>query len=198
MLIALSGCRPKETFDAFNVNVFGILNVTRAVLPYMRAQKSGVIAHFGSVGSWGGAPAGGIYCSTKWAISGVTEALYAELAPFGINVVIIEPGYFRTGFLNPGARLLTDARMDEYEATAVGQVRRMFEERNNKQAGDVEKGCKVIFEVLTKKGGKEIPMRLALGSDAYETIGKKCDNTKALLEEWKEVIMSTDHEVKYY
>lgn len=51
---------PKETFDAFNVNVLGILNVTRAVLPYMRAQKSGVIAHFGSIGSWSGAPAGGI------------------------------------------------------------------------------------------------------------------------------------------
>lgn len=81
--------RPKETFDAFNVNVFGMLNVTRAVLPYMRAQKSGVIAHFGSVGSWGGAPAAGIYSSTKWAISGVTESLYPELAPFGINVVVI-------------------------------------------------------------------------------------------------------------
>ena len=180
------------------MNVFGILNVTRAVLPYMRAQKSGVIAHFGSVGSWGGAPAGGIYNSTKWAISGVTEALYAELAPFGIHAVIVEPGYFRTGFLNPGARLFTEARMDEYEATAVGQVRRMFEERNNKQAGDVEKGCRVIFEVLTKNGGKEIPMRLVLGSDAYETIGTKCDNTKALLEEWKDVITSTDHDVKYY
>jgi hypothetical protein len=77
-------------------------------------------------------------------------------------------------------------------------VRRIFEERNNKQAGDVEKGCRVIFEVLTKKGGKEIPMRLALGSDAYETIKKKCDDTKALLEEWKEVMTSTDHEVKYY
>jgi NAD(P)-dependent dehydrogenase (short-subunit alcohol dehydrogenase family) len=164
----------------------------------MRAQKSGVIAHFGSVGSWGGAPAGGLYCATKWAISGVTEALYAELAPFGINAVIIEPGYFRTGFLNPGARLLTETRMDDYEKTAVGQVRAMFEERNNKQAGDVEKGARVIFEVLTKKDGKEIPMRLALGSDAYQTIGKKCDDTKALLEEWKDVIESTDHDVQYY
>ena len=229
VLTFLSEYSPKETYDAFNVNVFGILNVTRAVLPYMRAQKSGVIAHFGSVGSWGGAPAGGIYCGTKWvrsllmtlpetlreqhiqywiretrvltqeqAISGVTEALYAELSPFGINACIIEPGYFRTGFLNPGARLFTEARLDEYENSAVGQVRAMFEERNNKQAGDVEKGCRVIFEVLTKKDGKEIPMRLALGTDAYEAIGRKCDSTKALMEKWKDVIVSTDHDVKYY
>ena len=65
-------CSPQETYDTFNVNVFGMLNVTRAVLPYMREQKSGAIAHFGSVGSWGGAPAGGLYCATKWAISGVS------------------------------------------------------------------------------------------------------------------------------
>lgn len=138
------------------------------------------------------------YCATKWAISGVTEALHPELAPFGIHAVIIEPGYFRTGILNPGARIQTAVRMDEYEATAAGEVRRLFEERNNKQAGDVGKGCKVIFEVLTKKDGRDIPMRLPLGLDAYETIGRKCDDTKALMEEWKEVIVSTDHEIKYY
>ena len=88
--------------------------------------------------------------------------------------------------------------MDDYENTAAGQVRKVFESRNNKQTGDVEKGCRVIFEVLTKKDGKEIPMRLVLGSDAYEAIGAKCDSTKALMEEWKDVITSTDHEVKYY
>lgn len=98
-------CSPKETFDAFNFNVFGILNVTRAGLPYMRAQKSGLITHFGFIGSWGGSPSGGIDCSTKWAISVATEVLHAELAPSRINVVIVEPEYLRTGFLNPGARV---------------------------------------------------------------------------------------------
>ena len=189
--------RPQETYDAFNVNVFGILNVTRAVLPYMRAQHSGVIAHFGSIGSWHGTPAGGIYCGTKWAISGITESLHIELADFGIEVCVIEPGYFRTGFLNPGARMFTEARLDAYEDTAAGKVRKLFEEKNNKQAGDVEKGAKVIFEVLTKKDGRAVPMRLALGSDAYNSIVGKCDETKKLLDEWKEVIISTDHDVKY-
>lgn len=190
--------RPKETYDSFNVNVFGILNVTRAVLPYMRARNSGTIAHFGSLGSWRGAAAGGIYASTKWAISGVTESLYHEVAPLGISVCCIEPGYFRTGFLNPGARIQTEARMKEYDDTTVGAVRKIFNERDNKQLGDIEKGCKIIFEVLTRQGGREVPIRLVLGSDAYALIVGKCDETKKLLEEWKEVIRSTDHEVKYY
>ena len=164
----------------------------------MRQQRSGVIAQFGSIGSWHGAAAGGIYCSTKWAMSGVTESLYYELAPLGISVCCIEPGYFRTGFLNPGARVQTEARIKDYDETAVGEVRKMFEERNNKQLGDIEKGCAVLFDVLTKRSGKEIPIRLTLGSDAYTTIIGKCDETKKLLEEWKGVIQSTDHEEKFY
>ena len=196
--LTLLYCSPKETYDSFNVNVFGILNVTRAVLPYMRQQKSGVIAQFGSIGSWHGTAGGGLYCGTKWAISGITESLYSELAPLGISVCCIEPGYFRTGFLNPGARVVTEARFKDYDDTLVGEVRKLFNERNNKQLGDIEKGVKVIFEVLTKKNGKEIPIRLVLGSDAYTSIVGKCDDTKKLLGEWKEVIESTDHEETFY
>ena len=189
---------PKETYESFNVNVFGILNVTRAVLPYMRQQKSGVIAQFGSIGSWHGTAGGGIYCGTKWAMSGLTESLRAEVAPLGIDVCCIEPGYFRTGFLNPGARMQTEARLQDYDDTIVGQVRALFNERDNKQLGDIEKGCRVIFEVLTKKGGREVPIRLPLGSDAYDSIKGKCDETKGLLEEWKAITSSTDHEEKFY
>lgn len=164
----------------------------------MRQQKSGVIAQFGSIGSWHGTPAGGIYCGTKWAISGITESLRTEVAQLGIDVCCIEPGYFRTGFLNPGARLQTQARIKDYDDTAVGQVRALFEERNNKQLGDIEKGAKVIFDVLTKKNVREIPVRLALGTDAYESITGKCDETKKLLDEWKDVTSQTDHEEKFY
>jgi NAD(P)-dependent dehydrogenase (short-subunit alcohol dehydrogenase family) len=164
----------------------------------MRAQKSGGIAHFGSVGSWGGAPAAGLYNSSKWAISGVTEALKPEVAPFGIEVTVVEPGYFRTGFLNAGAKVQSQIRLKEYDETAAGQIRAVFEERAAKQQGDIEKGCKVIVDVLTKASGKEVPLRLPLGPDAYETIKAKCDSTKELLEEWKDVTCSTDHEVKYF
>ena len=191
-------CRPEETFDCFNVNVFGILNVTRAVLPYMRQQKSGVIALFGSLGSWRGVAAGGIYASTKWAISGLVESLRLEVAPFGIDVCCVEPGYFRTGFLNPGARVLTERRIKDYDKTTVGEIRALFNERNNKQLGDIEKGGAVIFDVMTRKAGKDVPVRLVLGSDAHDAIEGKCNETKDLLEEWKSVTVSTDHEVRYY
>ena len=188
----------KEVYDSFNVNVFGVINVTNAVLPYMRQQRSGVIAQFGSLGSWRGVAASGVYCGTEWAISGITESLRQEVAPLGIDVCCVEPGYFRTGFLNSGARMQTETRIKDYDETTVGQVRALFNERNNKQLGDIEKGRKVLFEVLTKRSGREIPQRLVLGSDAYETIHGKCDETKALLEEWKGVISSTDHEEKFY
>ncbi len=87
------------------------MNVTRAVLPYMRAQKSGAIAHFGSSESWSGAPAGSLYCVTKWAMSGVTESLKPRVAPFGIDVTMSEPVYFRTGFSNAGARVQSLVRL---------------------------------------------------------------------------------------
>ena len=189
---ALEETTTEEVEQAFRVNVFGVLNLTNAILPYMRAQKSGVIAHFGSVGSWAGVPAGGIYAATKWAISGLTESLALEVGSFGIKVCCVEPGYFRTGFLNTSATIIAKKNIPEYDETAVGAVKKTLRERDNQQLGDIEKGCKVLFEVLTQKDGKDIPIRLPLGSDAFEGIAGKCDATKALLEEWKDVICSTD------
>lgn len=181
----------QETYDQFNVNVFGVVNLTRAVLPHMRHQKSGTIAHFGSLGSWRGGPAAGIYCATKWAITGFTESLREEVAPFNIEVVSIEPGYFRSGFLNPGARFSTKERIKDYDDTAVGAVRAALEKTDNNQPGNVELGCKVCVDVLTS--GKPVPIRLVLGSDAQAVIRKKCEETLALLDEQKEMSCSTDY-----
>lgn len=185
---------PKETLDSFNTNVFGVLNLTRAVLPYMRTQRSGTIAQFGSVGSWRGFAGGGLYVATKWAISGLTESLRLEVAPFGIDVVCIEPGYFRTGFLNLGARFFTEERIQDYDETTVGEVRRMLTSADNSQPGNPEKGCRVCVDVLTRDGGREVPVRLVLGSDATEAIRGKCEETLTLLGEWEGVSRSTDFE----
>lgn len=190
---ALEEASPEETLQSFNVNVFGVLNLTRAVLPYMRAQQSGTIAHFGSIGSWRGVPGASIYGGVKWAIAGLTESLRAEVEPFGIDVISIEPGYFRTGFLNPGARQFTENRIQDYDDTLVGQVRKALEEKDNTQLGNIELGCKVIADVLEKRDGRAIPPRLALGSDAYSVIRAKCEETIQLLDDWKEVTVSTDH-----
>ncbi|KAH6662044.1 hypothetical protein B0J14DRAFT_554510 [Halenospora varia] len=193
---AIEEASPQETFDLFNTNVFGALNVSRAVLPYMRAQYSGSIAFFGSVGSWRGGPAAGLYCATKWACSAVAESLRPEVAPFGIDVSVIEPGYFRSGFLNPGARVFSQVRMKVYDESAVGDIRRILDNTDNNQPGDVKKGAEVIVDVFSKTGvaeGKDIPVRLVLGSDCQAGIRGKLEETRILLDEWKGVSESTDY-----
>ena len=195
---AIEEATPEQTFDNFNTNVFGMLNVTRSVLPYMRRQRSGLIAAFGSLGSWRGSAGGGIYCATKWACSGLMESLRPEIEPFGISALVIEPGYFRSGFLNVGTKIST-AIVQDYENTLVGAQRKLFAKVANNQLGDVAKGAEVVVDVLTKSGsaeGKEIPVRLVLGSDCQKAIRGKLDSTTQLLDEWKDISYSTDYPVE--
>ncbi|KAI0897837.1 NAD(P)-binding protein [Annulohypoxylon nitens] len=191
---------PKEIFDIFNTNVLGVMNMTRNILHHMRPRREGVIANFGSLGSWRGGPAAGYYASTKFAMTGFTESLYDEVKDFGISGVIIEPGYFRTGFLNTGGgnRLVAaNPLTKEYEGTIVAATKARLNSVDNNQPGDVVKGAKAIVDVLTRSGaaeGKEIPMRLVLGADAVAVIKDKIARTEANLEEWKDLTLSTDHD----
>ncbi|KAF7549158.1 hypothetical protein G7Z17_g6583 [Cylindrodendrum hubeiense] len=187
----------KEVFDQFNTNVLGAIKVTRAAIPYLREQRSGVIANFGSLSSWNGNPATGFYNSTKWAISGFSESMTAELAPLGITATCIEPGMFRTGFLNAGRRISTERRLHDVYATGAEKTRAVLNEKNNKQQGDVEKGARITVDVLTGTGvgkGKKIPVRLVLGSDCLDVIRGKCESTLELLKEWEDITVSTDHD----
>jgi len=193
---AVEETSPEETFAQFNTNVFGTLNVTRAVLPYLRAQRSGVVANFGSLGSWRGGPAFALYAATKWSVSAISESLRPELEPFGITTTVIEPGYFRSGFLNAGARVKSERTIKDYDETVTGDIRRMLDQADNNQPGDVAKGAEVIVDVLTGTGvaeGKEIPLRLVLGSDCQTAIRGKLADTEKLLDEWKEISDSTDY-----
>jgi NAD(P)-dependent dehydrogenase (short-subunit alcohol dehydrogenase family) len=184
---------PQETYDCFNTNVLGLLNATRAILPYMRAQRSGTVALFGSSGSWSGAPGAGIYCATKWAVSGLAESLRLEVADLGIGVCVIEPGYFRTGFLNSGARVKTERRIGDYDASAVGKTREMLDAYDAKQPGDLVKGARVIVDCFSRL--EEVPLRLVLGSDCRAVIEGKCRATLEYLDKNKEEIDGTDYEV---
>jgi len=119
-----------------------------------------------------------------------------ELAPLGIKVTVVEPGYFRTGFLNAGAQVSSQKRIKAYDDTVVGQVRAGLEKMNNNQPGDVVKGVKVILDILTESGvaeGKEVPMRVPLGSDCVPYIRSKLEETESLLKEWEAVTTNTDH-----
>lgn len=124
----------------FRANVFGLLSVTRAVLPVMREQKSGRILNISSVDGLAQAPGWGIYGATKFAVEGLSEALRAESAPLGIQVVIIEPGSFLTDFLD-GTSLHTASQVIEDYATTAGQVRNQATARNHSQVNDPAKGA---------------------------------------------------------
>jgi NAD(P)-dependent dehydrogenase (short-subunit alcohol dehydrogenase family) len=175
-----------------------MLNVCKAFIPHLRATPGEkTISNFGSLASWHGGPGYALYTGTKWACSGISEALRAELEPFDIKVTVVEPGYFRTGFLNDNAQISSAARLKVYDETKVGDIRAGMGYMNGKQIGDVAKGSKVVVDILTHTGlaeGKDVPMRIAVGSDAPAAIRGKLQATEALLGEWDSITTNTDHE----
>jgi hypothetical protein len=117
-----------------------------------------------------------------------------ELAPLGIAVTVVEAGFFRTNVLGPGVMMHAENVLACYEETAVGASRKVLAATDGAQPGDVAKGSKVLVDVLLMEGGREVPPRIALGSDARGIIGGKCEATLKLLEEWDEVVTKTDLE----
>ncbi|CAH0048434.1 unnamed protein product [Clonostachys solani] len=203
---AVEEATPKEIFDAFNTNVFGAVATIKAFLPHLRAQPPldpstgtrATLVAFGSLGSWTGGPTYAIYAMTKWSCSALMESLAAEVASYGIRATVVEPGYFRTGFLNPGAKVTSQERLPAYEdpSSAAGQVRAALLTTDGNQPGDVVKGGKTIVDILTGTGvaeGKKLPVRIVLGTDCEETIRGKIKQTEGILEEWKDVIRTTDY-----
>ncbi|KAJ3046494.1 hypothetical protein HK097_000810 [Rhizophlyctis rosea] len=186
----------EETLRMWTTNVFGMLNVTNALLPHLRSRRTGTIANLGSIGGYAGMAGAGPYCVTKWAVAGYSESLHAELTPLGITVICIEPGYFRTDFLKPGNRQFTKNRIADYDATA-GAVRDILNQVDRNQPGDPVKGVKVMIDIITKTGvaeGRELPVRITLGSDSFEWVRRQAETNLKLLEDWGDVIKSTDHD----
>ncbi|EXL66223.1 hypothetical protein FOPG_17586 [Fusarium oxysporum f. sp. conglutinans race 2 54008] len=201
---AVEEATPDEVYRQFNTNVFGAINTIRTFLPLLRKQAltaSGTratIATFGSLGSWQGGASFSIYAMTKICASSLAESLREELAPFAIAVTVIEPGYFRTGFLNAGAKISAAKRIAAYEdeATPSGHIRRALMQTDGKQLGDVKKGAKVCVDVLTGTGvgaGKDLPPRVVLGSDCEVVIREKCRSVLNLMDEWAQIARSTDY-----
>ena len=159
----------------------------------MRAARSGVIANLSSVGAWAGPAGVGLYCASKWTVSGLSECLYEEVKEFGIKVCCVEPGYFRSNFLSPENKIVAENVIQDYEGdTAVRRGIAAMETYDNKQPGDIKKGAKVMVDVLTEATGRDVPMRLVLGRDAHERIAQKCRETLKALEEWKDIATKTD------
>ncbi|MBZ7924643.1 SDR family NAD(P)-dependent oxidoreductase [Ensifer adhaerens] len=174
----------------YRTNVFGLLAVTRAVLPHMRRQRSGRILNFSSVGGYRSGPGFGVYCSTKFAVEGLTEALAAELAPLGIYATAIEPGYFRTDFLDSTSLSVSPIEIEDYAETA-GVVRGKAKEISHNQPGNPDKLAEVLIAFADAENP---PVRLPLGSDTVAAIEAKHVADAEILANWHAVSVSTDFE----
>jgi len=173
----------------FELNVFGVLNVLRAALPTLRAQRSGHVINIGSVGGFATAPGVGLYGATKFALEGLSEALRGELAPLGINVTVVEPGGFRTDFLDSSSLQIEPTVIADYAASA-GATRETIVTYNHVQRGDPTKAATAIVDVTEVD---EPPLRLQLGADSIERIEAKLDLVRRELDLWRSVALSTDH-----
>jgi NAD(P)-dependent dehydrogenase (short-subunit alcohol dehydrogenase family) len=171
----------------FETNVFGLIQVTQAVLPQMRKQRSGHIVNLSSIGGLVASPGFGMYNATKFAVEGLSQSLAQEVAPLGIGVTIVEPGPFRTKFL---ARAGAEAacRIAEYDQTA-GRMRTYFTEQDGKQRGDPQKAVEAIVKAVE---AERPPLHLLLGAS---TVARVKGRVEALLKdvaEWEAVTVGAD------
>ncbi|QNI05839.1 SDR family NAD(P)-dependent oxidoreductase [Mycobacterium kubicae] len=174
----------------YEVNVFGTLTVQRAVLPVLRRQRSGHIINISSVGGLLGGPGWGIYNSTKFAMEGFSEALAQEVKPLGICVTIVEPGYFRTDFLDASSLGTEENIIDDYAATA-GATRAHALDVNHAQPGDPVKAAAAIVDIASVPNP---PVHLLLGSDCVQAVEEKIQQLRADIDAWRSVSLSTDHD----
>lgn len=188
LLGAIEEATAKEVEAVYATNVFGLLTITRAVLPHMRRERSGRILNISSIGGYRAAAGFGVYSSAKFAVEGISEALHDELAPLGIHVTVVEPGYFRTDFLDASSLSVSPPRIADYDATA-GAVRRLAAEISHNQPGDPAKLADVLIGFADAPNP---PVRLPLGSDTVAAIEKKHAADAAILEAWRQVSVSTD------
>jgi NAD(P)-dependent dehydrogenase (short-subunit alcohol dehydrogenase family) len=164
---------------------FGAIALTKAVLPQMRERRGGAIVQISSMGGQLSPPGFGAYCSAKFALEAMSESLATEVAPYGIRVVIVEPGSFRTEF--GGGRMHYSRDSGFYTETA-GENRAGIERIDGTQPGDPSKAAAAILEVLD---AAHAPLRLALGADAVEAIRAKHERLRADLDRWEEISRAT-------
>ncbi|MFD1082683.1 oxidoreductase [Micromonospora andamanensis] len=169
-----------------DVMFFGAVAVTKAALPHMRAQRGGAIIQLSSMGGQLSMPGFGAYCSAKFALEGLSEALAAGVAPFGIRVLIVEPGAFRTEF--GGHRMHRSPIIEEY-AVSTGSTRAAVDAMDGTQPGDPTKAARAILEVIDSA---DPPLRLALGNDAVDLIAAHHELLRTDLARWEKLSRSTD------
>jgi NAD(P)-dependent dehydrogenase (short-subunit alcohol dehydrogenase family) len=167
-------------------NLFGVIIMTKAVLPFFRERRAGHLIQISSIGGRVGPPGRAPYAAAKFGVEGFSESLSKEVAPLGIKVTIVEPGGFRTDFAGSSTEL-REGR-PEYDAT-VGATVRFQRDYDGKQPGDPIKAAEALLYIASLS---EPPLRLLLGSDAYNAAEKHTMQLSAADREWRDLSNSTD------
>lgn len=170
----------------FEVNVFGLLAVLRAVLPGMRRRRRGHIVNMSSVAGIAASAGTGLYSATKFAVEGLSESLSQEVKPLGIGVTIVAPGPFRTDF-NGSSLVVAGGTIADYKDTAERTAK--LRAGSGRQPGDPARGAKVIYEAVTSA---RPPLHLVLGAQAYQRIEAKLEALEADMQSWREPACATD------
>ena len=193
LLGAVEEVTDEEVKKQYATNVFGLLNVTRAVLPHMRSQHSGHIINISSLFGYSAAPAGlGLYGSTKYAVEGISEVLALEVKPFGIHVTSAAPGLFRTSFASAESYQSSGLVLDAYKDT-VGAIRVNIDHLDGNQPGDPVKLAQLLVKVANTENP---PLHLPIGKDAIASFRTKTEQMTKEVDEWEALSAGTGYEVK--
>jgi NAD(P)-dependent dehydrogenase (short-subunit alcohol dehydrogenase family) len=172
----------------FETDLFGPLNLVKAVLPGMRARRRGHIVNISSIGGLVTYPGVGYYHMVKFGIEAMSETLAKEVAPLGIGVTVVAPGAFRTDFRGPASIKQSATRIDDYGDTA-GKSRAGTQAGHGKQAGDPMRGARAI---ITAVEAERAPVHLLIGGDALDQLRGKLDGLRRETDAWEEITRSTD------
>lgn len=186
---AVEGFSSEQIRKQFEVNCFGVIEMTREVLPVMRKQKSGHILNITSIGGLVSMGGFALYCATKFAVEGFAEGLRDEVKPLGINVTIVEPGAFRTNFAGD-ANMQPEREIDDYKAV-IEPLKEYLYGSNGKQPGDPKKAALAIIQAVESDNP---PLRLMLGSDAYGVWEQKRTAEREEFQHWREIGINTAFE----
>jgi NAD(P)-dependent dehydrogenase (short-subunit alcohol dehydrogenase family) len=188
LLGAIESSNDAEMTHLFEVNVFGPVRLIRAVLPRLRAQRSGHIVNISSIAGRAPNPGSGLYAATKFALEGLSQALSQEVGPLGIKVTVVAPGAFRTDFLSDHSVRRSGSMADDY-ATSAGKIVDYLGGMDGKQLGDPVLGAQAILNAVDSDTP---PLQLLLGSDALRRAREKLDAVIDEVDRWEAVTRSTD------
>ncbi|MFC1223239.1 SDR family NAD(P)-dependent oxidoreductase [Pedobacter sp. BG31] len=176
-----------ETRNSFDVNVFGTINVIRAVSPYLRAQRAGHIINIASIAGIAGATGWAVYSAAKAAVIALSEVSADDLKEFGVKVTVVAPGAFRTSFLTPDSLILATNPIAEYEE--VRAIHQKYLKMDGQQIGDPEKAAAAMISLASMPNP---PVHLLLGKDAFQRANSKIDALIKEFNDWKAITISTD------